>query len=207
MRAKRVLSILLVVCLVCGSLSAISFEYNKDLSTISDMTMGLTLVLPAVFALSAPPSDYLKIGTSYTTTILTSYFGVRSPLKALIDKPRPYVGEVNRPPDTSKDYDSFPSGHSLMAFSAAAYTHTAYRFWYPDSKTLKTASIVGWTLACTTAALRVASGNHDLVDVLAGAALGSAVGFLGPYLTNKLFYKDDSIQILVGPTVGMRVAF
>ncbi len=207
MRTKRVLTILLVVCLVCGSLSAISFDYNKELSTISDITMGLTLVLPSVFALSAPPCDYLKIGTSYTTTILTSYFGVRSPLKALIDKPRPYVGAEKRPDDSSKDYDSFPSGHSLMAFSAAAYTYTAYRLWYPDSKTLKTATIAAWTLAGTTAMLRVFSGNHDVIDVLAGAALGSAVGFLGPYLTDKLFYKDDSIQILVGPTVGMQVTF
>ncbi|NCC64965.1 MAG: phosphatase PAP2 family protein [Spirochaetia bacterium] len=205
MRVRRLIGILLVFCSLGGSLGALSFEYNEELSTVSTITAGLSLVLPSVIAFTAPAADYLKIGTSYATTILTSYYGIRSPLKALVDKPRPYVGEVNRPLDTSEDYDSFPSGHSLMSFAAAAYTHTAYRLWYPDSKTLKTASIAVWALAATTAALRVASGNHYLEDVLAGAAIGSLVGFLGPYLTNKLFYKDHSMQLLVGSTVGMRV--
>jgi membrane-associated phospholipid phosphatase len=72
---------------------------------------------------------------------------------------------------------------------------------------MRAASIAAWSLATATAVLRVVSGNHYPTDVLAGAAIGSALGFLGPYLTNKLFPHDDSVQILAGLNVGMRVAF
>ncbi|MGE4453722.1 MAG: phosphatase PAP2 family protein [Sphaerochaeta sp.] len=208
MGKKYLLVLILLSSLSVSGLYALHFDYNEDLSLVSDTTLALAMASPGLVLLEAPVSDYLTIGGSYGVTMAATYFGIRTPLKALIDKERPYVGETTeRPVDTDEDYDSFPSGHSLMAFAAAAYTQTITSIWYPDSKIMQGASIAGWSLATATAVLRVVSGNHYPIDVLAGAALGSAVGFLGPYLTSKLFPPDGSVQILAGPVVGMQVAF
>lgn len=196
----------LVLLLALANLYSLSFPYDKDLSTVSDVTLGLTLVIPGVSGLIVPSSDYELIATTYIGTMSTA-FTARTVLKQLVHRARPYVGESDRPSDTSEDYESFPSGHALMAFSAAAYTQTLQALWYPDSAAMKAVSYATWGLAATTAALRVFSGNHHLGDVLAGAAIGSAIGFLGPYLTNRLLRHDEHApQILIGPTVGMQVS-
>ncbi len=206
-RKQTAIAIVLVFCFALSPLAAFTFEYNESLSKASDITLGLTLVTPGVLGLIAPPSDYVAIATSYAGTMVSAY-GVRTVLKQVIHKPRPYVGQIDRPADTSEDYESFPSGHTLMAFSAAAYTQTMQALFYPDSTTMKAISATTWILAATTATLRVISGNHYLEDVLAGAAIGSVIGFLGPYLTYRLLQRDSNApHILAGPVVGMQVSF
>ena len=206
-RKQTAIAIVLIFCFALSPLAAFTFEYNESLSKASDITLGLTLVTPGVLGLIAPPSDYIAIVSSYAGTMVSAY-GVRTVLKQVIHKPRPYVGQIDRPADTSEDYESFPSGHSIMAFSAAAYTQTMQLLFYPDSTTMKAVSATAWILAATTATLRVISGNHYLEDVLAGAAIGSAIGFLGPYLTYRLLQRDSNApHILAGPVVGMQVSF
>ena len=206
-RKQTAIAIVLVFCFALSPLAAFTFEYNESLSKASDITLGLTLVTPGVLGLIAPSSDYIAIVSSYAGTMVSAY-GVRTVLKQVIHKPRPYVGQIDRPADTSEDYESFPSGHSIMAFSAAAYAQTMQLLFYPDSTTMKAISATTWVLAATTATLRVVSGNHYLEDVLAGAAMGSAIGFLGPYITHQLLKKDaDAPTVLAGPVVGMQVSF
>ena len=206
-RKQTAIAIVLVFCFALSPLAAFTFEYNESLSKASDITLGLTLVTPGVLGLIAPPSDYIALVSSYAGTMVSAY-GVRTVLKQVIHKPRPYVGQIDRPADTSEDYESFPSGHSIMAFSAAAYAQTMQLLFYPDSTTMKAVSATTWILAATTATLRVISGNHYLEDVLAGAAIGSAIGFLGPYLTYRLLQRDSNApHILAGPVVGMQVSF
>jgi membrane-associated phospholipid phosphatase len=204
MGKKCILVLTLLFSLSFSGLYALQFPYDENLSKVSDVTLAMTMATPGLLVFEAPVSDYLTFGGSYGITMATAYFGVRTPLKAIIDRPRPYVRETMRPVDTSEDYDSFPSGHALMAFASAAYTQTVTSLWYPESEVMRAASIASWSLATATAVLRVVSGNHYPTDVLAGAAIGGALGFLGPYLTNRLFPHDDSVQILAGPVVGMR---
>lgn len=209
-RKQTAIAIVLVFCFALSPLAAFTFEYNESLSKASDITLGLTLVTPGVLGLIAPPSDYVAIATSYAGTMVSAY-GVRTVLKQVIHKPRPYVQDGVPLPDgvdPAENYESFPSGHSIMAFSAAAYTQTMQLLFYPDSTTMKAVSATTWILAATTATLRVISGNHYLEDVLAGAAIGSAIGFLGPYLTYRLLQRDSNApHILAGPVVGMQVSF
>ncbi len=200
---KKLLAILLVFSLM---MPLFSFSYSKELDTAGDITSALSLAAPALLFIDAPSSDYLTIATSWGATMLTSY-GTRTLLKYTIDRERPYVGQPSRPMDTSDDNDSFPSGHTLMAFASAAYLQTMGSLFYPDSKTVKITTIAAWSLASTTAVLRVVGGSHHLTDVLAGAAIGSTLGFLGPWITSKLA-KDDphAPTLVVGPTVGVQVA-
>ena len=200
---KKLMGILLVLAL---SMPLFSFSYNKDLDIAGDITSALSLATPAVLFIDAPSSDYLTIASSWGATMLTSY-GMRTLLKHTIDRERPYVDQPSRPADTSEDNDSFPSGHTLMSFASAAYLQTMGSLFYPDSKTVKITAIATWTLAGSTAILRVVGGSHHLTDVVAGAAIGSTLGFLGPWITSKLAKGDPHAPTrVVGPTVGVQVA-
>ncbi len=209
-RKQAPLAIVFIFCFVLSPLAAASFEYNENLSKASDITLALTLATPGVLGLIAPPSDYIAIATSYAGTIAGAY-GVRTFLKQVVHKPRPYVQDGMPLPDgvdPDENYESFPSGHTIMAFSSAAYTQAMQLLFYPDSTTMKAISATTWVLAATTATLRVVSGNHYLEDVLAGAAMGSAIGFLGPYITHQLLKRDaDAPTVLAGLVVGMQVSF
>jgi len=85
--------------------------------------------------------------------------GVTYALKATISKTRP----------NGADDDSFPSGHTSVAFQGAAFIHKRYGFKYAAAAYLA-AAYVGWA--------RVDSDNHYTSDVLAGAAIGIASSFI-----------------------------
>lgn len=71
--------------------------------------------------------------------------------------------------------ESFPSGHTSVAFAAAsAYTTLALRQHLPHASRNGVLLFLG---ATGVAVLRVAGGRHFPTDVLAGAALGTAIGW------------------------------
>lgn len=184
------------------------FPYNENLSLVSDITSALSMVAPATFLFAAPSSDWVEVGLSYAPTLLASY-AVRTVMKNTITRQRPYQlpGHSDLGTDPSDHDASFPSGHTLMAFSSAAYTQTVFSLKYPDSPYKTAVTATTWALAATTAVLRVASGNHFVTDVLAGAAIGGLLGFAGPYLTHILFKdKDNAPTLMIGPSVGMQVS-
>ncbi|HKL57659.1 MAG TPA: phosphatase PAP2 family protein [Sphaerochaeta sp.] len=184
------------------------FPYNEGISLASDITSALTMVAPSAFLFLAPSSDWVGIGLTYGSTFLASY-GMRTLLKETIARPRPYQvpGHIDTRPDSSDWNQSFPSGHTLMAFSSAAYTQTVFSLKYPDSPYRTAVTATTWALAATTAVLRVASGNHFVTDVLAGAAIGSVLGFAGPYLTHLIFRdKENAPTLMIGPSVGLQVS-
>lgn len=92
-------------------------------------------------------------------------------LKSVIDKERP----------NGRDEESFPSGHTSMAFQGASFIHKRYGLEY---------SIPAYIGAGFVAYSRVEADEHDVTDVLAGAALGVASSM---YLTKS--YYDDQLHI------------
>lgn len=206
MKPKRIIVVFVILIAMMGSLYA-ALPYSSSLDLAGDITSALSLVAPAALILQAPPADYVTLGASWSATMLTSY-GVRTLLKETVVRARPYVEQTPRPTDTSDDYKSFPSGHTLMAFSSAAYLQTMSSIYYPHSKGVRIATIAGWTAATATGVLRVVSANHHLTDVLAGAAIGSALGFLGPWITSKITADNPKAPtLMVGQTIGVQVGF
>ncbi|HKL58273.1 MAG TPA: phosphatase PAP2 family protein [Sphaerochaeta sp.] len=211
----KLLILLILLVLLTSPLFAVNsfdeqfiYPYNETISLASDITSVLTMLAPATLAFAAPSSDWMEIGLTYGVTTLASY-GVRTVLKETIQRPRPYQvpGHIDTSPDPSDLDQSFPSGHTLMAFSSAAYTQTVFALKYPDSPYKTAITSTTWALAATTAVLRVASGNHFVTDVLSGAAIGSVLGFAGPYLTHLLFKdKDNAPTLMIGPSVGLQVS-
>lgn len=100
-------------------------------------------------------------------------------LKVLFVRPRPYdffsPGTIQLFFDRPATY-SFPSGHSAVAFAAALLLHFFYG---------KAAWFV-YVLALLVAVSRVFIGVHYPSDVVAGALIGTAGGWLGAKILKRL---------------------
>ena len=97
-----------------------------------------------------------------------------------------YTAKVQRPGGGS--HNSFPSGHTATAFMTATMLHKEYGLtrspWY---------SVGGYTVATTTAIMRMMNNRHWLSDVLAGAGIGIISTNLGYFLADLIF-KDKGLR-------------
>jgi len=103
--------------------------------------------------------------------------------KALVHRNRPIMYSPQAP-SVAGDRDnrrSFPSGHTATAFAVAtSYAVMAHRQHLPHATRNE---ILLFTGAAGVGAMRVAAGRHFVTDVLGGAVLGAAVG----WVTAKVF--------------------
>jgi membrane-associated phospholipid phosphatase len=167
------------------------FSYSEPLDTVSDYTQYVAFLAPAVFAFAAPVRDWLGIGAMYAGSAALSY-AARVGLKAVVERNRPYMYFSNPPASLIEEgdhLDSFPSGHSIMAFTGAGYTATLFALRYPDSP-YRVAAAGAYALTAATVTLRIGSGSHFLTDVVAGAAIGTLFGFIVPYVSDRLGWLD-----------------
>ncbi|HEX3947453.1 MAG TPA: phosphatase PAP2 family protein [Acidimicrobiales bacterium] len=99
----------------------------------------------------------------------TLSFGVNKAVKLLVRRERPEAAlQLGSVPVRAPSSSSFPSGHTLAAFSTAVMLPTT-----PAS----TAACL--TFAGAVAASRVHLGHHHASDVLGGAIIGAAIGLVG----------------------------
>ncbi|AEJ19057.1 phosphatase PAP2 family protein [Gracilinema caldarium] len=162
--------------------------FSATLDPISTAFTLTALAAPAVL-LSAPSDDWFPLGVMYAESMLLTW-GVKELGKNLLPRYRPYMYYSGYPEAelSNGDYrQSFPSGHTALAFTAAGFTACAFSLYYADSPWKVPAIAGSYALASAVAALRVASGNHFVTDVLAGAALGTLSGWLVPALHATAF--------------------
>lgn len=155
---------------------------DKGWATASDIGRGALVV--TALGLPAVQGDWK--GTKQAAFSLGATYAVTSGLKHVIEEERP---------DESND-KSFPSGHTSSSFAAAATLHKRHG-WEVGVPAHVVAAFVG--------VARVKADKHFVHDVLAGAAIGEAAGWL---LTSR---KNDQVQWLPwadsrggGLTVAMR---
>jgi hypothetical protein len=86
-------------------------------------------------------------------------------------------------------YDSFPSGHTITAFSLATVIAGRESPWV---------GYVAYTCATLTGISRLTQHEHWLSDVVAGAALGIAIG--------KLELRRHNNSLAIYPSIGARSA-
>jgi len=109
---------------------------------------------------------------------------VGSVLKDLFGRARPYVDTTGPNPDDwqllrglrrGSDYQSYPSGHTVAAFTAAAAVSTETSVWWP----VATYTLIGPVLYVGAAAVgvsRMYNNRHWASDVILGAAIGTFAG-------------------------------
>lgn len=106
-----------------------------------------------------PIVDRLIVGV--TATVVTNAVG--QTMKYTVREPRPFGGRRN----------SFPSGHSMMAFMGAELLRQDYGTW---------AGVGGYAVACGVGLMRMYNGAHWFNDVLAGAGVGILGAWSGQWL-------------------------
>ncbi len=164
--------------------SACSF-YSHSISDISDVSVIVVAAAPALLFMGKEArNDFFTISGMYAETMAFVY-GLPSIVKGSVSRYRPYVYNDEAPIGEKLDPEarkSFFSGHTMTAFASAVFLSTVYSDYYPDSKSkgwvwggsLVAAAAVGFS--------RYISGNHYPTDIITGALVGSAVGYLIPYL-------------------------
>jgi membrane-associated phospholipid phosphatase len=208
-----------------GARSAFALSSESDRSaaaTITDIvlnSMFLYLVVdPVVTAwLAGGDEDAMwQIGLIDTETLAIIFF-LSTLLQGVTARERPFVDRCAADPgyasgctddDPTSLHVSFPSGHSAMAFGVAGLTcaHHAHLSLYGDAGWDTGACIGSIVLASATSVMRLPTDTHWLTDVLAGAALGFAIGYLFPTLVHYQHRSDapaeSSPSVAVMPIVG-----
>ncbi len=101
-------------------------------------------------------------------------------LKVTINRERPGDRYPNLIFPSSRVHgQSFPSGHTLIAFNTAAELTIKYRKWYIAVPAYLWAGSVGYS--------RMYLGKHYPSDVLGGAVTGIGTAYLSTWLNHKLF--------------------
>lgn len=100
-----------------------------------------------------------------------------------------YTAKVERPDGSARN--SFPSGHTAMAFTNATFMHKEYGVVNPIY------SVAGYTSATFTAVGRGMNNKHWVSDVLAGAGIGILSTQLGYFIVDKIYKNNgDNMSIL-----------
>jgi membrane-associated phospholipid phosphatase len=86
--------------------------------------------------------------------------------------------------------ESFPSGHTALAFSTATTLALEYKKWYIVVPAFLWAGSVGYS--------RMYLGKHYPGDVLAGAIIGIGSGYFSHWLTKKMFSNKQVHNVQPG---------
>lgn len=175
------------------------FAHAPDLA--SDLTLAAGIVLPAVCLIGSGFGDALTLVAMYAETMALAQ-GLKEIMKATLPRYRPYMYQQDPPAELLADRDrfaSFPAGHATMAFASAAYLASVFAACHPDSPLAVPLVAGGAVLACVTAGLRIAAGQHFLTDALVGAALGSLCGVVVPLLHRTSGAAPGNSARIAGP--------
>lgn len=179
--------------------------YSKALDNTATCLEIASLTTP-LFLIPTQSSEYWKLCVEYGETMILAY-GAKELAKHCVTRYRPYMyfeGAPQKKIDDGDYKDSFFSGHATLSFAAAGFTTYQALVYLPDSAYKWIAIGTSYALCTTTAALRLASGNHFMTDVLCGAAVGTALGFLVPWVNHFWFEPSldlpENTSLMLAPT-------
>jgi undecaprenyl-diphosphatase len=136
----------------------------------------------------------------YAEAFMLTY-GTKDILKKIINRNRPYTYFGTIPSGLEDDYhNSFPSGHTSLAFMSAGFLTSTLLKDYPDSRWKMPVISISYSMAVAVAVNRIRSGSHFLTDVIAGATIGSLYGYLVPAL--HLNKKQNNPGIAITPSLN-----
>jgi membrane-associated phospholipid phosphatase len=160
-----------------------------------------TLLRSAILLLFVPDVIHGRVSNAITTGTMfaETYFvvrGVTLMTKSLVGRKRPYAYNTSMSAterfnlarsngDGVEVYQSFFSGHSAAAFALATLTSRVVTDVYGRSTWTDILWGSSLSLATMTAYARVKAGVHYPSDVIVGALVGGAIGYLVPTLHGK----------------------
>lgn len=133
--------------------------------------------------------------------------------EALVLRTRPYVHAIENEEERARivaetgAFHSFPAGHVVEAFGVAAAAGTV-----ASMRGYRLAPLVwgaGMSIGVATAYTRMAADRHYFTDVLAGAAIGTAIGIAVPLLAHPPVLRRTPLlehaTLTVSPVPGGQV--
>ena len=190
-----------------------SYHYSESASNLSDILIYTCLASPFIlFSSSAIRHDFGTILGMYAESVLFSsaftFWG-----KGGVERIRPYTYYSKTPLDKKMSAEakkSFFSGHASRAFTSLIFLSTVYSSYYPNSKWKTHIWIGSVLLASSVGYLRIAAGAHFLTDVLVGAIVGSAAGYLIPKIHEtdhkNITFKSLSLS-MYPPNISVQFSF
>jgi membrane-associated phospholipid phosphatase len=166
-----------------------SRQKNQTLQRMSSVVRnialpGSTIIGPSMYAIGrlSKQDRVAQLGLHGTEALILGA-GIGSVLKDAFGRARPFVDTVSPNPNDFQllrgfkrgdDYRSFPSGHTLAAFAAAAAVSAeTSRWWSWASYTIGPAMYGG---AAAVGISRMYNNRHWASDVILGAAIGTFAG-------------------------------
>lgn len=142
-------------------------HHFDDYLQFAPMALQLGMSFGGVKGASSSPLQVLTADALSSVTMLALTSAIK------------YTARVQRPDGSSRN--SFPSGHTAMAFASAEVLNIEYGVRYPWLPYLS------YTVAGVTGVGRMMNNRHWLGDVVAGAGLGVFSAHLGYWLTGRIF--------------------
>lgn len=191
-----------------------TYNFSWDWDERSDQYRDI-VITSSFFLLSIPPLIHAKLGNILTvaTMFVESCFllgGVTLLTKGVVNRKRPYLYNTALSAEErhafSDDHStSFFSGHTATAFTAATFISKVFTDIHGDSIWSKLLWGSSLSLAALTGYARVKGGVHYPSDVIIGAAVGFAIGYLVPVFHRKK--TGDRLSIIITPNrIGFRLA-
>jgi membrane-associated phospholipid phosphatase len=178
---------------------AAMFDYSSGLNKTGDVLLVATVLAPATYGFFLDLPEMVTAGVIYVETIAFAD-AAKNTFKLLVPRYRPYMYSGGASDVDSRENDqSFLSGDATLAFAAATATVYLFSVYFPGSPWFVPLTAGAYGLATLTAALRVAAGMHFMTDVMAGAVLGSAIGYAVPYLHRTVKAAGDKLALDVLP--------
>lgn len=182
--------------------------YSEIHDGAADFLLIASLTTPVIL-LSSDKEEWFTNGVMYIETLLIAN-GLKELAKLAVNRKRPYMySDRDLPQDEIDNGDwakSMPSGHTTFAFASAAFLTYTFCRYFPDSPWRIPVSIGSYAIATGVAVLRVSSGKHFLSDVLAGAAIGTVVGVMVPFL-HTLKTKNNMSVAVTGNGLSLTMKF
>ena len=162
-----------------------TYRYSEDFGDASDVLVAAAVAAPvALLADRAIRSVWRTHAVMYLETMAFAA-AIPSIAKGTVERTRPFVYNDEVPMDVRTGDDprgAFFSRHTSLAFASAVFLGATFSNSHPDSPArpyvwagaLAAATAVGW--------MRYEAGEHFPTDVLAGAAVGAAAGWIVPRL-------------------------
>lgn len=176
--------------------------YDYCAERTSHYSMIATLAIPALLAFEVKKNKPLAVmAVMGVESYLSTYLTINT-LKLMCRRPRPEVYSGNYNPVDYRGIESlnsFPSGHTALAFTAAGFVHGYYSTISDKTLFSKILLISTYTAAVTSGFLRYYSGVHHFTDVLAGAAIGWSIGYLVPKIHMKGQKNQTTFKYDINP--------
>jgi membrane-associated phospholipid phosphatase len=185
-----------------------TYNWSRSAANFSNVPYSVLPILPIAFGVPLIKhkqwSNALTLGVIYVEVLFFTK-NITGITKSLAQRRRPYLYNTQFTPEerfklqeTSPDpYSSFISGHSSVSFAFAVLLSKTYTDIYGKNTWSKIVWGTSLSFAAAAAYARVEAGVHYPTDVMAGALIGSAIGYIIPTL-HKTKTEKLSIHVIPG---------